>query len=120
VQQLSGVQVREAENHRVPCPNCSQGEVVERRSKRGKTFYGCKSLSRLRFRGVGKADEREVPGLRLAVPDREVAEGGAGGAVSNGECKHKHRLSSPSRSPLKNMAATAAKANYGNRRARPC
>jgi DNA topoisomerase I len=25
----------------VPCPNCSEGQVVERRSKRGKTFYGC-------------------------------------------------------------------------------
>ena len=25
----------------VKCPECSQGEVVERRSKRGKTFYGC-------------------------------------------------------------------------------
>ncbi len=25
----------------VKCPNCSEGEVVERRSKRGKTFFGC-------------------------------------------------------------------------------
>src|SRR5277367_691541 len=25
----------------VKCPECSAGEVVERRSKRGKTFYGC-------------------------------------------------------------------------------
>src|SRR5579863_1060975 len=25
----------------VKCPDCSEGEVVERRSKRGKTFYGC-------------------------------------------------------------------------------
>jgi len=25
----------------VKCPECSDGEVVERRSKRGKTFYGC-------------------------------------------------------------------------------
>jgi DNA topoisomerase-1 len=25
----------------VKCPECSEGEVVERRSKRGKTFYGC-------------------------------------------------------------------------------
>ena len=23
------------------CPECSEGEVVERRSKRGKTFFGC-------------------------------------------------------------------------------
>ena len=25
----------------VACPSCGQGEIVERRSKRGKTFYGC-------------------------------------------------------------------------------
>jgi DNA topoisomerase-1 len=25
----------------VKCPECTEGEVVERRSKRGKTFYGC-------------------------------------------------------------------------------
>ena len=25
----------------VKCPECTDGEVVERRSKRGKTFYGC-------------------------------------------------------------------------------
>jgi DNA topoisomerase I len=25
----------------VKCPECSEGEVVERRSKRGKTFFGC-------------------------------------------------------------------------------
>jgi DNA topoisomerase-1 len=25
----------------VTCPKCNQGEVTERRSKRGKTFYGC-------------------------------------------------------------------------------
>ena len=25
----------------VKCPNCTEGDVVERRSKRGKTFFGC-------------------------------------------------------------------------------
>lgn len=25
----------------VPCPTCQEGEVVERRSKKGRTFYGC-------------------------------------------------------------------------------
>jgi DNA topoisomerase I len=25
----------------IPCPQCGQGEIAERRSKRGKTFYGC-------------------------------------------------------------------------------
>jgi DNA topoisomerase-1 len=25
----------------VPCPTCHQGEIVERRSKKGRTFFGC-------------------------------------------------------------------------------
>ncbi len=25
----------------VPCPTCQEGEIVERRSKKGRTFYGC-------------------------------------------------------------------------------
>jgi DNA topoisomerase-1 len=25
----------------VPCPQCHEGEIVERRSKKGRTFYGC-------------------------------------------------------------------------------
>jgi len=53
----------------VPCPNCSEGEVVERRSKKGKTFFGCNPLSGMRFRGVGQTDPREVPRLRVQLPD---------------------------------------------------
>ncbi len=30
-----------SKDHRRKVPGCSEGEVVERRSKRGKTFYGC-------------------------------------------------------------------------------
>ena len=25
----------------IPCPQCGQGELIQRRSRRGKTFYGC-------------------------------------------------------------------------------
>ena len=25
----------------VPCPECGKGKIVERKSKRGKVFYGC-------------------------------------------------------------------------------
>ncbi len=48
----------------VKCPNCSEGEVVERRSKRGQDVLRLQPLSRLRFRGVGQADSGEVPGVR--------------------------------------------------------
>ncbi len=57
----------------VKCPNCSEGEIIERRSKRGKTFYGCNRYPDCEFRGVGQADCGEVSGLRRRVSDREVS-----------------------------------------------
>ena len=38
----------------VKCPECSQGEIVERRSKRGKTFYGCNRWPECNFVAWGK------------------------------------------------------------------
>ena len=65
----------------VKCPNCTEGEVVERRSKRGKTFYGCNRYPDCDFVAWGKPIAGKVSGLRRQLPDREVPEGGSGGAV---------------------------------------
>ena len=61
----------------VKCPNCSEGEIVERRSKRGKTFYGCNRYPECDFVAWGKPLRREVSGMRRQLPDREVPEGRA-------------------------------------------
>ena len=53
----------------VPCPNCSEGEVVERRSKRGKTFYGCNRYPECDFVAWGKPMSGEMSGLRQQLPD---------------------------------------------------
>ena len=34
----------------------------------------------MRFRRVGQADARKMPGVRIELPDREMAQGRAGGA----------------------------------------
>ena len=65
----------------VKCPECSEGEIVERRSKRGKTFYGCNRYPGLQLRRLGQARAGEVPGVRQPLHDREVAEGRSGAAV---------------------------------------
>src|SRR5205085_2315316 len=38
----------------VKCPECSQGEIIERRSKKGKTFYGCNRFPDCTFVAWGK------------------------------------------------------------------
>ena len=45
----------------VKCPNCSEGEVVERRSKRGKTFYGCSRYPDCDFVAWGKPVGEKCP-----------------------------------------------------------
>src|SRR5436190_17028669 len=45
----------------VKCPECSEGEVVERRSKRGKTFYGCNRYPDCNFVAWGKPVAEKCP-----------------------------------------------------------
>jgi DNA topoisomerase I len=45
----------------VKCPNCSEGEIVERRSKRGKTFYGCSRYPDCDFVAWGKPVSEKCP-----------------------------------------------------------
>ncbi len=33
----------------IPCPECGEGEIAERRSKRGKVFYSCNRFPKCRF-----------------------------------------------------------------------
>ena len=33
----------------IRCPECGKGELAEKRSKRGKTFYGCTNYPECRF-----------------------------------------------------------------------
>ena len=59
----------------VVCPK-DGGDIVERKSRRGKAFYGCAQLSRLRFHALEASDRGSVPRVRHAVPAREDHEEG--------------------------------------------
>ncbi len=66
----------------VKCPECDEGEVVERRSKRGKTFYGCNRWPGCNFVAWGKPVPEKCPAVRQPVHDRKMA-------------KSRHRLAMP-------------------------
>src|SRR5918998_718210 len=42
----------------VPCPTCHQGEIVERRSKKGRVFYGCERYPECDFVSWNKPVDR--------------------------------------------------------------
>jgi DNA topoisomerase-1 len=79
----------------VPCPNCSQGEVVERRSKRGKTFFGCNRYPDCDFVAWGKPINEKCPDCGGSYLIEKYLKAGAFAQCPNPECKHKHPLEQP-------------------------
>jgi DNA topoisomerase-1 len=76
----------------VPCPNCSQGEVVERRSKRGRTFYGCNRYPECDFVAWGKPISEKCPECGSSYLVEKYLKSGPIAQCPNPECKYKHPL----------------------------
>jgi len=83
----------------VPCPNCTEGQVVERRSKRGKTFYGCNRYPECDFVAWGKPIAEKCPECGSSYMIEKWLKAGGFAQCPNGECKYKR--------PLPQVEATA-------------
>jgi DNA topoisomerase-1 len=73
----------------VKCPNCSEGEVVERRSKRGKTFFGCNRYPDCDFVAWGKPIAEKCPDCGSGYLIEKFLKAGPVAQCPNGECKFK-------------------------------
>ncbi|MGH9630091.1 MAG: type I DNA topoisomerase, partial [Bryobacteraceae bacterium] len=76
----------------VPCPQCGQGEVVERRSKRGKTFYGCNRYPDCDFVAWGKPIPEQCPQCSSPYLIEKWLKAGPVAQCPNPECKFKKDL----------------------------
>jgi DNA topoisomerase I len=76
----------------VKCPNCSEGEVVERRSKRGKTFYGCNRYPDCDFVAWGKPIPEKCPDCGSGYLIEKFLKAGPVAQCPNAECKFKKPL----------------------------
>jgi len=76
----------------VKCPNCSEGEVVERRSKRGKTFYGCNRYPDCDFVAWGKPIPEKCPDCGSGYLIEKFLKAGPMAQCPNAECKFKKPL----------------------------
>jgi DNA topoisomerase-1 len=76
----------------VPCPNCTEGAVVERRSKRGKTFYGCSRYPECDFVAWGKPLPEKCPECGSSYLIEKWLKAGPVAQCPNGECKYKREL----------------------------
>ncbi len=76
----------------VKCPNCSEGDVVERRSKKGKTFFGCSRYPECDFVAWGKPIPEKCPECGGGYLMEKFLKAGAFAQCPNQECKFKKPL----------------------------
>ena len=76
----------------VKCPNCSEGDVVERRSKRGKTFFGCSRYPECDFVAWGKPIPEKCPECGSSYLIEKYLKAGPTAQCPNAECKFKKPL----------------------------
>jgi DNA topoisomerase I len=76
-------------------PECSAGEVVERRSKRGKTLYGCNRWPDCNFVSWGKPVEYKCPECGSPYLVGKWQKTGNVWQCPNAECKHKMPTQAP-------------------------
>jgi DNA topoisomerase I len=79
----------------VKCPECSDGEIVERRSKRGKTFYGCNRWPECNFVAWGKPVAEKCPECGSPYMIEKWLKSGPVWQCPNRECKHKQDAPQP-------------------------
>ena len=79
----------------VKCPECSEGEVVERRSKRGKTFYGCNRWPECNFVAWGKPVDEKCKECGNPYMIEKWLKAGPVYQCPNPECKYKHDAPAP-------------------------
>jgi DNA topoisomerase-1 len=76
----------------VKCPECSEGEVVERRSRRGKTFYGCSRYPDCDFVAWARPVAEKCPECGSPYMVEKYLKAGAFLQCPNTECKFKREF----------------------------
>jgi DNA topoisomerase-1 len=76
----------------VKCPECTEGEVVERRSKRGKTFYGCNRYPDCAFVAWARPVMEKCPDCGSPYMVEKYLKAGAFLQCPNAECKYKREF----------------------------
>jgi DNA topoisomerase-1 len=76
----------------VKCPTCSAGDIIERRSKKGKTFFGCNRYPECDFVAWGKPVSKACPECNHPYLIEKFLKSGAFAQCPNAECKYKEAL----------------------------
>ena len=69
----------------VECPNCHQGQIIERKTKRNRIFYGCNRYPECEFTSWDKPIGRDCPKCGQYLGEKKVRGGGKQVVCSNGD-----------------------------------
>jgi DNA topoisomerase-1 len=76
----------------VKCPECAEGDISERRSRRGKTFYGCTRYPDCKFVAWSKPLPEPCPKCGSKYLLEKWPKSGHMAQCPNPECKYKHEM----------------------------
>lgn len=71
----------------IKCPDCDDGEIIKRRSKKGRVFYGCSNYPKCEFVSWGKPIEKKCPVCGSLLTEPTTARG-KNYKCSNKECSY--------------------------------
>jgi DNA topoisomerase-1 len=77
------------------CPECSEGEIIERRSKKGKTFYACDRWPECNFVAWGKPVAEKCSECGSPYMVEKWLKAGVVWQCPNADCKHKQEAPVP-------------------------
>jgi len=86
------MQIREAELHRVKCPLCGEGELVEKRARKGNTFYGCSRYPKCKFTSAAKPIPEKCPDCGHDYLVERLRKDGPVIACPNKECDYERAV----------------------------
>jgi DNA topoisomerase-1 len=89
----------------VKCPNCSEGEIVERRSKRGRTFYGCNRYPDCDFVAWGRPVAEKCPDCGSSYLIEKFLKAGPVAQCPNKDCGYKREIEAPAQEPVESHVA---------------
>jgi DNA topoisomerase I len=90
----------------VACPECKEGEILERRSRRGKLFYGCGRYPKCKFASWDKVVAQPCPSCGAPyLVEKVTKRDGATIQCANKECGYKTAAPTPPESPAPSASA---------------
>ncbi|MGH9504840.1 MAG: type I DNA topoisomerase [Terriglobales bacterium] len=76
----------------VKCPLCKDGEIVEKKARKGNTFYGCGNYPKCKFTSAGKPLAEKCPSCGSEYLVEKMLKAGPVIACPNKECDYEREI----------------------------